>query len=76
MLLGELVPLSAGKRAALQPTLSDLTTRGSQMALDLIASGRVHVADLVTHRLPLDRAAEGFQLVAGAGESVKVIIEP
>ena len=46
------------------------------MALDLIASGRVRVADLVTHRLPLDRAAEGFQLVAGAGESVKVIIEP
>ena len=46
------------------------------MALDLIANGRVRVADLVTHRLPLDRAAEGFQLVAGAGESVKVIIEP
>lgn len=46
------------------------------MALDLIADGRVDVADLVTHRLPLDRAAEGFQLVAAAGESVKVIIEP
>lgn len=46
------------------------------MALDLIASGRVEVADLVTHRLPLDRAAEGFALVASAGESVKVVVEP
>jgi len=45
------------------------------MALDLIASGRVRVDDLITHRLPLERAAEGFQLVAKAAESVKVIIE-
>lgn len=45
------------------------------MALDLIASGRVQVEDLITHRLPIERAAEGFQLVAKAEESVKVIIE-
>jgi L-iditol 2-dehydrogenase len=47
-----------------------------QMAMDLIASGRVHVADLVTHRLSLERTAEGFGLVASAGESVKVVVEP
>ena len=47
-----------------------------QMALDLIATERVRVEDLVTHRLPLDRTAEGFGLVAAADESVKVIIEP
>lgn len=47
-----------------------------EMALELIAAKRVRVDDLVTHRLPLDRAAEGFQLVAAAGESVKVVIEP
>jgi len=46
------------------------------MAMDLIGTGRVRVDDLVTHRLPLERAAEAFGLVAGAGESVKVIIEP
>ena len=46
------------------------------MALDLIASGRVEVTDLITHRLPLDQAQEGFQLVANAGESVKVVLEP
>jgi len=46
-----------------------------QTALTLIASGRVEVDDLVTHRLPLDRIGEGFKLVADASESVKVVIE-
>lgn len=46
-----------------------------QTALDLIAAGRVQVDDLVTHRLPLDRIAEGFKLVADATESVKVVVE-
>jgi L-iditol 2-dehydrogenase len=46
-----------------------------QTALDLIATGRVSVDDLVTHRLPLDRIGEGFNLVADAAESVKVGIE-
>lgn len=45
-------------------------------ALDLIASRRVRVDDLVTHRLPLERTAEGFGLVADATSCVKVIIEP
>jgi L-iditol 2-dehydrogenase len=45
------------------------------MALDLIATGRVRVDDMITHRLPLDRIAEGFRLVADAAESVKVVIE-
>ena len=46
------------------------------MALDLIATRRVRVDDLITHRLPLERIAEGFGLVAEAAESVKVVIEP
>jgi L-iditol 2-dehydrogenase len=45
-------------------------------ALDLIATGRVRVEDLVTQRIPLDGIVEGFRLVAQAGESVKVIVEP
>ncbi|WBU38621.1 zinc-dependent dehydrogenase [Homoserinibacter sp. YIM 151385] len=44
-------------------------------ALELIASGRVPVADLVTHRLPLDRVLEAFDLVA-SGDAIKVTIEP
>lgn len=47
-----------------------------QTALDLIAAGRVRVDDLITHRLPLERIADGFKLVADATESVKVVIEP
>ena len=45
-------------------------------SMELILSGRVKVSDLVTHRLPLSREVEGFRLVAGAGESIKVIITP
>ncbi|MDX1388299.1 MAG: zinc-dependent dehydrogenase [Acidobacteriota bacterium] len=45
-------------------------------ALDLIASGRVDVTPMVTHRLPLAETQEGFRLVVDAGESLKVIVEP
>lgn len=44
-------------------------------ALRLIASGEVPVADLITHRLPLDGAIDAFALVA-TGEAIKVTIEP
>ncbi|MEW6096272.1 MAG: zinc-dependent dehydrogenase [bacterium] len=46
------------------------------LALDLIRAHRVHVKEMVTHRLPLDQIQLGFQLVAEAKESIKVIIEP
>jgi L-iditol 2-dehydrogenase len=45
-------------------------------ALDLIRARRVNVRDMVTHRLPLEEAQEGFRLVAEAGESIKVILKP
>jgi len=45
-------------------------------ALDLIASRRVNVASMVTHRLPLSRAQEGFDLVVRASDSLKVILDP
>ncbi len=45
-------------------------------AIELIASKRITVDDMVTHRFPIEEAKEGFALVAGAGESIKVIIEP
>jgi L-iditol 2-dehydrogenase len=44
-------------------------------ALDAIAARNVDVAALITHRLPLEKAAEAFRLVAEAGESIKVIVE-
>jgi L-iditol 2-dehydrogenase len=44
-------------------------------ALRLIAGGAVPVADLITHRLPLDRALDAFGVVA-RGEAIKVTVEP
>ncbi len=45
-------------------------------AIELIRTGRVPVREMVTHRLPLAETGRGFQLVAAADESIKVIIEP
>lgn len=45
-------------------------------SLDLIARGEVDVVGMVTHRLPLDRAAEGFRIVTSGGRSLKVLLEP
>ncbi|MEV4249831.1 zinc-dependent dehydrogenase [Streptosporangium canum] len=44
-------------------------------ALELISSGAVPVADLITHRLPLDRVLDAIDLVA-RGAAIKVTIEP
>jgi len=45
-------------------------------ALRLIEDGVIDVASMVTHRLDLDDTEEGFRLMAGAGEALKVIVEP
>jgi L-iditol 2-dehydrogenase len=45
-------------------------------AIELIASKKILVSDMVTHLLPLERTQEGFSLVAEAESSLKVIIEP
>jgi len=45
-------------------------------ALALIATRRIEVASMVTHRLGLAETQEGFRLVADAAESLKVIVEP
>lgn len=50
---------------------SDLAT-----ALDMIASGRVQVGQMISHRLGLAEAGQGFKLTADAGDSLKVIIQP
>jgi L-iditol 2-dehydrogenase len=47
----------------------------NQRALALIASGAVPVADLITHRLPLEAAIEGIHTVT-RGEGIKVTVEP
>ncbi|MEE3141825.1 MAG: alcohol dehydrogenase catalytic domain-containing protein [Chloroflexota bacterium] len=45
-------------------------------AMDMIASGRVQVGEMISHRLALAEAGLGFKLTADAGDSLKVIIQP
>ncbi|MDP9025927.1 MAG: zinc-dependent dehydrogenase [Actinomycetota bacterium] len=55
--------------------VSGSTPAHNKQALDLIASGAVPVADLITHRLPLDRVLDAIEIVA-RGDAIKVTIEP
>ena len=65
------------------PYFKDLTLRFSyssgpretRRSLDLIASGALPVERLVTHRFPLERAAEAFALAESGGEALKVVVE-
>jgi len=45
-------------------------------AIGILDSGRLQVDDLITHHLPLQDTAKGFELVLDGTESVKVIIKP
>jgi L-iditol 2-dehydrogenase len=45
-------------------------------SLGLLARKELNVTDMITHRFGIQQAAEGFRLMAEAGESLKVIIEP
>jgi len=45
-------------------------------SLRLIALEKLNVKDMITHRLPLEKIQEGFEIMAKAGESLKVVLEP
>ena len=47
-----------------------------ERAIELIRTHRLPLREMITHRLPLTETGIGFQLVAEAKESIKVIIEP
>ncbi len=80
-------PLAPRERLALP--MNDLWKRGVSIvhsyagppedmrtALELIATKRVDVSQLITHRLGLADTGAGFRLTAQAGDSLKVIVEP
>ncbi len=50
--------------------------RDLRAALELIKDKKIKVADMITHVLPLEKAQEGFRLVAEAKDSIKVILKP
>ncbi len=45
-------------------------------AMELLWTRRVVVSDMITHRLGLAETGKGFELVAKAEDSIKVIVEP
>ncbi len=45
-------------------------------AIELLRSKRMVVSDMITHRFGLAETGKGFELVAKAEDSIKVIIEP
>lgn len=51
--------------------------RDLEEALELIGNRTLNVMDMITHRLPLSRIQEGFEIAAAAaGDSLKVVIFP
>lgn len=50
--------------------------RDIREAIELLKTRRVKVRDLITHRMPLSQAGEGFRLVAKAQDSIKVVLRP
>ncbi len=45
-------------------------------SLRILETKQLNVKDMITHRLSLNEAQEGFRLMAEAGQSLKVILEP
>ena len=45
-------------------------------SMRVLATKRLNVKDMITHRLPLSEAQQGFRLMTEAGQSLKVILEP
>jgi L-iditol 2-dehydrogenase len=45
-------------------------------SLRILATKKLNIDEMITHKLPLAEAQEGFRLMAEAGQSLKVILEP
>jgi len=64
-------------RKGLTILFSFTSLRNSYRALDLLASGRISVDALISHRLPLEDLQRGIEILEGGRENVrKVMILP
>jgi len=85
-----LVFAAAGKDVMLPVPINDIFWRNEvtitssyagspddhRRALEKIASHKINVYDMITHRFSLCETSRGFKLAAEAKESIKVIVEP
>lgn len=74
---GEHVPLDLGAIFFREVTLQSTYSAGpndTRAALDLLAAGDVQADAVISHRLPLERAAEAYRIAAN-GEALKVVVE-
>jgi predicted dehydrogenase/threonine dehydrogenase-like Zn-dependent dehydrogenase len=49
--------------------------RNFEAVLDLLADGRLNVASLITHRIPIDRAEQAYRLLTDDHSSLGIIIQ-
>lgn len=69
------IQASVARRKGLTLTLVRRSVPANQRAYRLLEAGRIRLDGLVSHRLPLGRAAQAFE-VAAAREGLKVIVRP
>jgi L-gulonate 5-dehydrogenase len=64
-------------RKGLAFTASYTSVRNSIQAVRMLRSGRIDVSALVSHELPLERFAEGVQMIERGAEGVlKILMAP
>jgi len=68
------VPIDTTKIVHKQPRIVGCLGGDFQESLDLLASGAVSTASLITHTFDLDDAAEAFETQLRADETVKVMV--
>jgi L-iditol 2-dehydrogenase len=77
---GETLPLTINDlfwRSEITLTSSYAGAPGDHItAMEWIRGRRVRVREMITHRLGLAEAVDGFRMVTEAGNSIKIIIEP
>jgi predicted dehydrogenase/threonine dehydrogenase-like Zn-dependent dehydrogenase len=49
--------------------------RNFEAVLDMLADGRIDVAPLVSHRFPITRANEAYDLITGGGPSLGILLD-
>ncbi len=74
---GEQLPVTPNHLFFQEITLRTSYSTGpyeTRHALELLRTGRIGSASVITHTFPLQDAAQAFQLVANPGEALKVVI--